>query len=113
VVPRAPSRAVTGLVRRRDGDVTHPIYVPSKSAIADLLCHGSTAKFPEAPVREARRGGDDQTGCGTPSITSRSAVRCLPLVSGPSSTEITTMTRKNIVLIIIGLAKPRFICTAR
>src|SRR6516165_8371395 len=53
-------------------------------------------------------------GCAAPTLmTSRSAVSFLPLVSGPSSTEITTRTRKSIVLIIIGMAKPKFICTAR
>ncbi len=37
----------------------------------------------------------------------------LALVSGPSSTEITTSIRKSIVLTIIGMAKPKFICIAR
>jgi hypothetical protein len=57
--------------------------------------------------------GSDQAGSGAASMTSRSAVSLLPLVSGPRSTEITTMTRKNIVLNIIGMAKPMFICTAK
>jgi hypothetical protein len=64
--------------------------------------------------RRRRGRWDDQVaGCATPLMTSRSAVSVLPLVSGPSSTEITTRTRKSIVLIIIGMAKPKFICTAR
>ena len=64
--------------------------------------------------RRRRDRWDDQVaGCATPLMTSRSAVSVLPLVSGPSSTEITTRTRKSIVLIIIGMAKPKFICTAR
>jgi hypothetical protein len=66
-------------------------------------------------LSKGRRGScDDQVaGCAATLMTSRSAVSVLPLVSGPSSTEITTKTRKNIVLIIIGMAKPKFICTAR
>ena len=31
----------------------------------------------------------------------------------PEQPEVTTRTRKSIVLIIIGMAKPKFICTAR
>ena len=66
-------------------------------------------------LSKERRGscGDQVAGCAATLMTSRSAVRVLPLVSGPSSTEITTRTRKSIVLIIIGKAKPKFICTAR
>ena len=73
----------------------------------DRTIHGALSK--------RRRGWwDDQVaGCATPLMISRSAVSGLPLVSGPSSTEITTRTRKSIVLIIIGKAKPKFICTAR
>jgi hypothetical protein len=64
--------------------------------------------------RRSRGRWDDQVaGCATLLMTSRSAVSVLPLVSGPSSTEITTRTRKSIVLIIIGMANPKFICTAR
>jgi len=63
--------------------------------------------------RPDRAEHDQVAGCATPLMTSRSAVSVLPLVSGPSSTEITTRTRKSIVLIIIGMAKPKFICTAR
>ena len=37
----------------------------------------------------------------------------LALGLGPSSTAMMTMTRKKIVLIIIGMAKPMFICTAK
>src|SRR5438445_6257386 len=62
---------------------------------------------------EALRQRYQAAGNGAASITSRSAVSLLPLVSGPRSTAITTMTRKSIVLIIIGRAKPMFICTAR
>ena len=36
--------------------------------------------------------------------TSRSSVRCLPLVSGHIQTKITTSTEKNMVLTIMGKA---------
>jgi hypothetical protein len=86
------------------------------SAYADEIPHLRNLERTRHGARKGRRGWwDDQVaGCAAPTLmTSRSAVSLLPLVSGPSSTEITTRTRKNIVLIIIGMAKPKFICTAR
>jgi len=62
------------------------------------------------PTREHK---DQVAGCEAALITSSSALNLLPLVSGPRSTAITTRTRNSIVLIIIGMAKPIFISTAR
>jgi hypothetical protein len=90
----------------------------AKLTLADsLVCqapnrHGDVSA--DAPLDEAalRLESDQVAGSTAPLMISRSAVSVLPLVSGPRSTAITTMTRKSIVLIIIGKAKPIFICTA-
>src|SRR6516225_6678487 len=59
--------------------------------------YGAVANRALELTRKGRRGWwDDQVaGCAATLTTSISAVSLLPLVSGPSSTEITTRTRKN------------------
>src|ERR1700686_3185193 len=87
--------------------------------LRDRQVTGREAPAPFAHARERhlddqalRPEADQVAGSAAPSTSSRSAVNFLPLVSGPRSTAITTTTRKSIVLIIIGMAKPIFICTA-
>ena len=74
--------------------------------------HGDVSADDPSDEAAFRLESDQVAGSTAPLMISRSAVSVLPLVSGPRSTAITTMTRKSIVLIIIGMAKPIFICTA-
>ena len=74
--------------------------------------HGDVSADDPSDEAALRPESDQVAGSTAPLMISRSAVSVLPLVSGPRSTAITTITRKSIVLIIIGMAKPMFICTA-
>src|ERR1700682_850077 len=89
----------------------HPDPLPAKSGEREQG-RGVRGNLKCRPRPGVPAAGDQVAGCGTIFAIARSAVSLLPRVSGPRSTAITTTTRKKIVLIIIGMAKPMFICTA-